>query len=60
MKIKKEFDNSEPMHCQADGCNEELNGLNRYSITIEKIYTFEMWLCNKHSAKFDKVKNDYQ
>jgi hypothetical protein len=52
--IKKEFDSSEPMSCQAIGCSEELNGLNHYTIEPVNGFILEMWLCDKCSKKFDK------
>jgi len=61
-EIKTHMCVDEPMHCQAKNCSEELNGLNRYIIKLDKDFIFELWLCgdcsNIFKNKFRKTQSD--
>ena len=50
-------DTTEPMHCMRDGCEEELNGLHKFTLHITEDMEMEIWLCGKCDEKFMKEVN---
>ena len=55
VSIKKHFETEEPMHCQKQGCKEELNGLMHYTFDFGAGFVFELWLCQDCSKEFKRL-----
>jgi hypothetical protein len=57
IKITRQVIAFEPMHCQRQDCQEELNALCRHSFELQEGFKMELWLCDKCSKELEKNKS---